>query len=114
MWLRVALDKDSLIQNSEGYSYVDGEHYLEYYFDDDIASLLEKDGFLTEIWENLDSVADWGDCDTFFPDKCLKLIPWLQDRIASQGNEKIMQVYNIMLDYAQKAVKYNTAMDLDF
>lgn len=114
MWLRVALDKDSLVMNSDGYSYVDGEHYQEYYFDDDTAHLLEEDGFLTELWENLDSVADWGDSDILLPDKCLKLIPWLQERLASQGNEKIMQVYDTMLDYAQKAVKHNTAMDLDF
>ncbi len=114
MWLRVALDKDSVVLNKDGYSYVDGEHCLEYYFDDGTANLLEMDGFLIELWKNLDSVADWGDYDIFFSDKCRKLIPWLQNRLTGQGDEKIIQFYEVMLDYAQKAVKYNTAMALDF
>ena len=61
MWLRVAINKDSVHYNkSISYSYIDGPNTEEYYFDQIVADALEKDGFLTEMWDKLDALFDWG------------------------------------------------------
>jgi hypothetical protein len=114
VWIRVALDKSAIKGAPPGYVYVDGDPNEEYYFDDNVAEALEADNFLLEMWEDFDALFDWGDCDFFFPDKCERLIPWLENRLNRGVNDTIRPVYETMLDYAQKAVKYNTGIDFDF
>lgn len=115
MWIRVALNEDSLHYNNPiGYSYVEGPNSEEYYFDQTLADALEADGFLTEMWENLDALFDWGDCDFFLPEKCVQFSAWLKNRLACEVNPIIRPVYDVMLDYAEKAIKNNTGISFDF
>jgi hypothetical protein len=114
MWIRVALDKSAIKGEYPGYVYIVGAPSEQYYFDQDVADALEADNFLMEMWNEFDALFDWGDCDFFFPDKCERLIPWLQNRLNRGVNDTIRPVYETMLDYAQKAVKYQTGIDFDF
>ena len=115
MWLRVALNKASVHYNkSISYSYIDGPGIEEYYFDQTIADALEKDGFLTEMWDKLDAFFDWGDCDFFLPDKCVVFKSWLEARLQKDVNPVIMPIYEVMLDYAKKAITYGTGISFDF
>lgn len=115
MWLRVALNTDSVHYNSPiGYSYVDGPNSEEYYFGQNVADALEADGFLTEMWEKLDALFDWGDCDFFLPDKCIKFRTWIENRLSGEVNPTIKTVYDVMLDYANKAIANNTGISFDF
>jgi hypothetical protein len=97
-----------------GTPYVSGDHVERYYFDEDVAEALETDNFLMEMWNEFDALFDWGDSDFFFPDKCERLIPWLQNRLSKGVNDTIRPVYETMLDYAQKAVNYQTGVNFDF
>jgi hypothetical protein len=114
MWIRVATKQDSVKYDMYGIPCVTGDHVERYYFEQDVADALEADDFLIEMWEEFDALFDWGDCDFFFPDKCERLIPWLENRLNRGVNDTIRPVYETMLDYAQKAVKYNTGIDFDF
>jgi hypothetical protein len=61
MWVRVALDKDSMhLEEPVSNSYVEGPHMKEFYFDQSVAKKLEKDGFLQYMWEELGALFDWG------------------------------------------------------
>jgi hypothetical protein len=113
MWLYVATDKDALHDDGYGIPYVDGEHVERYWFEQDVADALEADGFLTDMWDKF-ALFDWGDSDFFFPDKCERLILWLQDRLSRDVSDTIRPVYETMLDYAQKAVKYQTGIYFNF
>lgn len=116
MWIRVALNKEAIHINNDSYSmsYIEGGDYEEYYFDEKIARLLEDDGFLVDMWNKLDALFDWGDCDFFFKDKCILLKKWLQLRLCKECGEEIKDVYAVMLDYANKAIKYDTGISFDF
>lgn len=118
MWIRVALKKDSmhLINNNGSYSmsYIEGSDMQEYYFDENIAELLEDDGFLMEMWEKLDVLFDWGDCDFFLPDKCIVFKEWLETRLEKECNKDIKKIYEIMLDYVNKAIENDTGISFDF
>ena len=115
MWIRVALDKDSVHYNTPiGFSYVEGDHAEEYYFGQDVAEALEADGFLTEMWAELDALFDWGDCDFFMPDKCILFRDWLITRLARDVSPVIRPVYELMLDYAKKAIDHDTGISFDF
>ena len=115
MWLRVALNADSVHYTDPiGYSYVDGPNSDEYYFDQIVADALEKDGFLTERWDKLDALFDWGDCDFFMPDKCMIFKAWLETRLQKEVNPIIRPVYEVMLDYAEKAITFDTGISFDF
>jgi hypothetical protein len=114
MWIRVALDKSAIHGEPPGYVYVDGDPNEEYYFDENVVSALEADNFLIEMWEEFDALFDWGDCDFFFPDKCERWTVWLEDRLSKDCNNTIRPVFETMLDYCQKAVKYDTGVHLEF
>lgn len=115
MWIRVAMDKNALHYGSSlEYTYVDGENTKEFYFDDETAKELETDGFLLEMWSKLDALFDWGDYDFFPPEKCLKFKEWLEQRLNRPTNSCLKQVYNIMLDLANLAIKCNTGISFDF
>ncbi len=115
MWLRVALNKDSVHYNDPvNYSYIDGPNSEEYYFDQGVADALERDGFLTEMWDKLDAFFDWGDCDFFLPDKCRTFKAWLETRLQKEVNSIIRPVYEVMLDYAEKAIVNDTGIAFDF
>ena len=115
MWLRVALNKDSVHYNkSVSYSYIEGPNAQEYYFDQSVADALERDGFLTEMWNKLDALFDWGDCDFFLPDKCIVFKTWLEARLQKEVDPVIRPVYEVMLDYAEKAIKHDTGISFDF
>ena len=113
MWIRVALDKDSVKGKPDGYMWVSG-NAEEYYFDQSVADALEADGFLTEMWDELDALFDWGDCDFFMPDKCVHFREWLVDRLSHDVNPVIRPVYEHMLDYANKAIIHKTGIVFDF
>lgn len=115
MWIRVALDKKDVHQGSSSeYTYVDGKNVKQFYFNNDIAQELEKDGFLLEMWSKLDALFDWGDCDYFFPEKCKKFKEWLERRLARPVSNQLKQVYENMLDLSDLAIKYDTGMSFDF
>ncbi len=115
MWVRVALDKDAVhYSSSPEYTYVDGENIKEFYFDDEIAKELEKDGFLSEMWSKLDALFDWGDCDYFPAEKCIKFKEWLEQRLKCPASSQLKQVYDAMLKLADLAIKCNTGMSFDF
>ena len=115
MWLRVALNKESIHYcNPIGYSSIAGENSEEYYFEQTVADALEKDGFLTEMWDKLDALFDWGDCDFFLPDKCIAFKSWLEARLRKEVDPVIKPVYEVMLDYAEKAITYDTGISFDF
>ena len=116
MWIRVALDKESIhYYDPIGYSsIIENSNSEEYYFDEVIASALEADGFLTEMWEKLDALFDWGDCDFFPPDKCRIFKTWLEHRLQEDVNPLIKPIYEIMLDFAKKAILCDTGISFDF
>lgn len=115
MWLRVALNKDSVHYNDPiDYSYISGPNTEEYWFERTVADALEEDGFLTEMWDKLDAPLEWGDCDFFLPDKCMTFKTWLETRLQKEVDPVIKPVYEVMLDYAEKAIKYDTGISFDF
>ena len=115
MWIRVALNKDSVHYNNPiGCSYVEGPDSEEYYFDYTVAAALESDGFLSEMWDKFEALFDWGDCDFFLPEKCEQFSAWLKKRLAYEVDPIIKPVYETMLDYAEKAIKNNTGISFDF
>ncbi len=115
MWIRVALDEKAVrYGSSPEYTYVDGENIKEFYFDDETARELETDGFLAEMWSELDALFDWGDCDFFPPEKCLKFKEWLEKRLHRPTSDRLKQVYDAMLKLADLALKCNTGISFDF
>lgn len=115
MWIRVALDKNSVHHSNDSeYTYVDGDNIREFYFDDTIAKELEDDGFLLEMWNKLDALFDWGDCDYFFGDKCIKFKEWLVQRLKQPASIQLKQVYENMLNLANLAIQYDTGISFDF
>lgn len=116
MWIRVALSKEAIhdcnpIRCS---SIMSSTHSKAYYFDQTVADVLEADGFLTEMWDKLDALFDWGDCNFFPPDKCVIFREWLKNRLARKTNPVLKPVYEVMLDYADKAIANNTGISFDF
>ncbi len=115
MWIRVALDKNAVHYGSSlEYTYVDGKNIKEFYFDDEISKELETDGFLSEMWSKLDALFDWGDCDFFPPEKCLKFKDWLEKRLKQPTSSHLKQVYDTMLELANLAIKCGTGISFDF
>lgn len=115
MWIRTATNKSAVHLNSKvAYSYIDGVGEEEFYFDEDIAAALEQDGFLTDMWTQMDALFDWGDCDFFLPDKCRLFKIWLEQRLARGVSDTLRPIYTVMLDYADKAIKYDTGISFDF
>lgn len=115
MWIRVALDREAVHKGSSPeYTYVEGKNIKEIFFDDDMAKILEQDGFLLEMWTKMDAVFDWGDCDYFLPEKCKKFKIWLEHRLTQPINEKLKQFYKSILDLTILAIKYDTGMSFDF
>lgn len=115
MWIRVALDYNAVhCGKSPEYTYVDGENIKEFYFDDKTAKLLEEDGFLSEMWSKLDALFDWGDCDYFYPEKCIKFRAWLEQRLKYPANNTLKKVYDTMLNMTNLAIEYNTGISFDF
>jgi len=66
------------------------------------------------MWDKLDALFDWGDCDFFMPDKCMVFKTWLETRLQKEGNPVVKAVYEVMLDYAEKAIIYDTGISFDF
>lgn len=114
MWMRVALDRNSLVFENSQFAHVDGPHMEEYYFDENVAMILENDGFLLEMWKKLDAMFDWYDCDFFNYEKCIKFRNWLEERLRKEVDKNIKPVYVTMLDYAKKAINANTGIYFDF
>lgn len=115
MWIRVGLDNGA-VHNGRTleYTYVEGKHCKEYFFDDNAAELLENDGFLTEMWSKMDAVFDWGDCDYFPAEKCRKFKEWLTMRLKQPADVKLRQVYENMLEMANLAIQCDTGISFDF
>lgn len=115
MWIRTATDKAAVHLNPKmAYSYIEGPGEEEYYFDDVVAKALEQDGFLLDMWRQLDALFDWGDCDFFPPDKCRLFREWLERRLTREVSDTLRPVYTVMLDYADKAIEYDTGIAFDF
>ena len=115
MWICVALNKNDVhYGSSTEYTYVDGENIKEFYFDDETAKELEADGFLAEMWSRLDALFDWGDCDFFPPEKCLKFKAWLEQRLQRSTSNRLKTVYDTMLDLTDLAIKCDTGISFDF
>lgn len=116
MWIRVALDRKSIHYCEPiGYSsIIRNANSEEYYFDKTVAGALEADGFLSEMWEKLDALFDWGDCDFFLPEKCVVFRTWLENRLSCHVDPEIQPVYEVMLDYANKAIANDTGISFDF
>ncbi len=113
MWIRVALDRSAIKGSPDGYLWASG-NVEEYYFDKPIADALEADGFLTEMWDKLDALFDWGDCDFFKPEKCVAFKEWLTTRLSQGPNDTVKAVYEVMLDFANKAIACDTGIAFDF
>ncbi len=86
----------------------------ELFFDEDVSDKLEADGFLIAMWKECDALFDWGDCDFFYPDKCVKMIRWLKQKLSGDIEEDLRQVYEKMLEYAEKAIEHDTGLYFDF
>ena len=114
MWVRVALNKESIKTSDAGNKYIDGDYMEEYYFGKESAAQLDKDGFLKEMWETFDAMFDWGDCDFFDSDKCKLFAEWLKERLSRSISDDIRNVYSVMYDYALKAIKNDTGLYFDF
>lgn len=115
MWIRTATDKSAVHMNAKiALSYIDGVGEEAYYFDDNVAAALEQDGFLTDMWNQLDALFDWGDCDFFLPDKCRLFREWLEQRLGRDVSDTLRPVYTVMLDYANKAIAFDTGISFDF
>lgn len=115
MWLHVALNPTAVKCDPEyPIPYVDGEPSDNYFFDEKVAQALEKDGFLSEMWHKFDATFDWGDYDYFDYKKCITFRQWLIERLKSPTNTIVKPVYDTMLDYANKAIKYHTGIGFDF
>lgn len=115
MWISVALEKKAIhYGSSPEYTFVDGDKAIKYYFDSDIAKALEDDGFLLEMWNKLDALFDWGDCDYFLPERCIKFKAWLIQRLKLPVNNQLKQVYEHMLELANIAIAHDTGISFDF
>ncbi len=113
MWIRVATD-NSAVHSEGGYTYVSRENSEEYYFSEEVAAMLDQDNFLQEMWDRFDALFDWGDCDYFRADKCGRLADWLKNRLKKDLPDQVKEVYQVMLDYCQKAIDARTGIDFDF
>ncbi len=116
MWIRVALSKEAIhdIDPVSCSSVVKSKNGEAYYFDQIVADALEADGFLTAMWDKLDALFDWGDCDFFPPDKCVIFREWLISRLSHETSPVLQPVYEVMLDYANKAIAHQTGISFDF
>ena len=116
MWIRVALDKDSMhLAEPVSNSYVYGPHMREFYFGQAAARKLEKDGFLRDMWRELDALVDWGDCDFFLPDKCRQLSSWLLTKLAKPvSDDDLWRIYTVMLEYTAEAIAHDTGLSFEF
>lgn len=115
MWIRVALNKNDVHRNkTPSLTYVEGKSIKEFYFDEEIATSLEKDEFLTEMWSKFDALFDWGDCDYFYPEKCVKFKQWLEERLKHPATDSLKNVYEIMLEMTNIAIEKDTGISFDF
>lgn len=115
MWIRVALDQDSLHYVEEtGHTYIDGPHIKEFYFDESTAKQLEQDGFLVEMWNKMDALFDWGDCDFFSAEKCEAFKNWLEIRLSGNVSHGVREIYEVMREFAIEAINQHTGIYFDF
>lgn len=88
--------------------------YEEYDFNrySDI-KLLDKD-FIDSVNKYCDSLLDISDVDYFSGEKCKKLVEWLKNRFEKPiENSRLVEIYTVMLDYAERAVKLNTGVKIE-
>jgi hypothetical protein len=110
MWIKVATDLDS-VRVKGNFIWVEGEHIKETYFSEEVEYALEAYDFLPQLWKNFDSLLDWGDWDYFYPDTCVKVIPWAQEQLQREDmNDIIRPVYETILEYAKIAVQCQTGI----
>lgn len=60
-----------------------------------------------------DACGTWLDiCDPDYFDKerCIKLKAWLEDELQKDLQEKLRNIYNILLDYANRAIELGTGI----
>lgn len=114
MWIRVATNPDSVKVGQGGNKYIEGQHVEEYYFDESVAEALDSDHFLPEMWKQFDALFDWGDCDFFALDKCVKLSDWARNKLKEDLLPKVRSVYEILLQFAEIAIRNNTGIYFDF
>lgn len=114
MWIRVATSPDSVKVGQGGNKYIEGLHVEEYYFDESVAEALDTDHFLPEMWKQFDALFDWGDCDFFEQDKCQKLLVWAGNKLKEDVSPKARSVYEVLLKYAEIAIRNNTGIYFDF
>lgn len=114
MWIRVAKHQSAIKIGQAGNRYIDGPLIEEFYFDEAVAEALDADQFLLEMWEKLQAMFDWGDCDYFEADRCKKLYTWVSERLCKDISPAIRPVYEVMQEYSALAVRLNTGMYFDF
>ena len=85
------------------------------YFQTAVANKLEADGFLSETYEQLNAFFDWGDCDVFELDRCIKFKEYLIKKLDRKDlDSDLVKIYTQMLDFTNRAIELKSGLYFDF
>ncbi len=84
-------------------------------YDFDFSTNLEiwhqfKNDFVNPVNDSCGSLLDFGDCDYFDFEKCIKLKDWLEKRLAVDVPDTFKPAYENLLDYASQAIVLKTGV----
>lgn len=80
--------------------------------DEEDVALLCND-FVEPIDKACGSLLDCGDVDYFDVEQCEKLKNWLDDRLTRPCPDRLCQLYDVLLDYASRAIDMRTGLVIE-
>lgn len=69
-----------------------------------------KDDFVNPVNDSCGSLLDFGDCDYFDIEKCIKLKNWLEKQLAEDVSDLFRPTYEKLLDYTFRAIALKTGI----
>ncbi|KAA8819807.1 hypothetical protein CSQ85_03665 [Bifidobacterium rousetti] len=69
--------------------------------------------FTDEVNRLCDTTLGYGDVDFFDPEQCRLLAGWLEARLTQPITPRLADIYRHLLDYARRAVQYNTGIVIE-
>ena len=88
----------------EEHQFGDAEKELDWYLDEH---------FAMPVNELCDSLLGYGDVDYLDAKKCRKLIPWLEENIKKETKTEVIDIYNKLKEFANRAVDLSTGIIIE-
>lgn len=89
-----------------------GPDKVEEYVADDVNNWF-LDSMIGRINSACDTLLDDGDVDYINAEKCKKLIETIDELPSNYIPKEFQEIMAVLIDYAQRAIKYNTGIEIE-